>query len=134
MGAETIQKDLKETIYKGIQKDQVSQVCPKLSQVCPKLSEVQAQKSAMVLVALMKNASLPISVLMEEVGDTNRSRFRNNILKMLIELQMVEPTQKDSPQSPKQEYALTQKGKELLKDDCQGTDGYEQGTCYTEQT
>ena len=45
--SETIQKDLKETIYKGIQKDQVSQVCPKLSQVCPKLSEVQTTKSAM---------------------------------------------------------------------------------------
>jgi ATP-dependent DNA helicase RecG len=102
-------------IQKGIQKDMVSQVCPKLSQVCPKLSQAKLSKSAIILIALAKNASLPITVMMDEVGEANRSRFRNNILNQLIEAQLVEPTQKDSPQSPKQEYALTDKGKELMK-------------------
>ena len=65
---------------------------------------------------LLKNTSLPISVLMKEAGEANRSRFRNNILNPLIEANLVEPTQKDSPQSPKQEYILTDNGTGLLKD------------------
>jgi ATP-dependent DNA helicase RecG len=64
----------------------------------------------------MMNTSLAISALMEKAGETNRSRFRNNILNPLIEVQLVEPTQKESPQSPKQEYALTDNGIGLLKD------------------
>lgn len=122
-GTESIQKD-SDTMREEIQNDLMSQVCPKLSQVCPKLSQIQLTKSAIVLIALMKNTSLPISVLMEKAGEKNRSRFRNNILNPLIETQMVEPTQKDSPQSPKQEYALTDNGKGKLKDVgriCQGT-------------
>jgi predicted transcriptional regulator len=79
------------------------------------LSQAKLSKSAIILIALAKNASLPITVMMDEVGEANRSRFRNNILNQLIEAQLVEPTQKDSPQSPKQEYALTDKGKELMK-------------------
>ena len=110
-----IQKD-SVAIQKSIQKDLVSQVCPKLSQVCPKLSQAQLTKSAIVIVVLMENLSLPISALMEEAGEANRSRFRNNILNPLIEAQLVEPTQKDSPQNPKQKYALTDYGKELTKD------------------
>ena len=107
-----------------MQNNVVSQVCPKLSQVVPSMSQVQLTKSAIVLVALMKNTSLPISVLMEGAGETNRSRFRNNILNPLIETQQVEPTQKYSPQSPKQEYALTDNGTELLKDvGCMRSDG-----------
>ena len=106
--AEIIQKD-SVAIQKGIQKDMVSQVCPKLSQA-------QLTKSAIVLVALMENTSLPISALMEDAGEANRSRFRNNILNPLIEAQLVEPTQKESPQSPKQKYALTDNGTELTKE------------------
>lgn len=78
------------------------------------MSQAQLNKSATILVALMRQSSLVITALMEESGETNRSRFRNNILNPLIETQLVEPTQKDAPQSPKQEYALTAKGKELL--------------------
>lgn len=95
-----------------------------VSQVVPSMSQVQLVKSAIVLIALMKNTSLPISVLMEEAGETNRSRFRNNILNPLIETQLVEPTQKDSPKSPKQEYAITDNGIGILKDvGCMKSDG-----------
>jgi ATP-dependent DNA helicase RecG len=114
INGEPIQKEI-EIIKKGKKEAMVSQVCPKLSQVCPKLSQAKLSKSAIILIALAKNASLPITVMMDEVGEANRSRFRNNILNQLIEAQLVEPTQKDSPQSPKQEYALTDKGKELMK-------------------
>ena len=107
---ETIQKDAKTG-----QKVELSQVCPKLSQVCPKLSQVQLTKSSIALIALSESPSLPISALMEKAGEANRSRFRTNILSPLIESLLVEPTQKDSPQSPKQEYTLTDKGKEFMK-------------------
>jgi ATP-dependent DNA helicase RecG len=53
---------------------------------------------------------------MEKASEANRSRFRNNILNPLIEAQLVEPTQKESPQSPKQKYALTDNGTELTKE------------------
>ena len=86
-----------------------------LSQVCPKLSQVQLTKSSIALIALSESPSLPISALMEKAGEANRSRFRTNILSPLIESLLVEPTQKDSPQSPKQEYTLTDKGKEFMK-------------------
>ena len=38
----------------------------------------------------MKNKSLPISALMEETDEANRSRFRNNILNPLIEIQLAD--------------------------------------------
>jgi len=73
--AEITQKD-SLTIQKGIRKDLVSQV--------------QLTKSAIVLIALIKNKSLPISALMEEADEANRSRFRNNILNPLIEIQLAD--------------------------------------------
>lgn len=117
---ETIQNG-SEAVQDSQNKEFLSQVCPKLSQVCPKLSQVQLTKSAEVLIALMDKQSLPITVLMEKVGETNRSRFRNNFLNPLIEALLVEPTQKDSPNSPKQAYALTAKGKEFLNGSSRST-------------
>ena len=87
-----------------------------VSQVCPKLSQVQLKKSAIALIALSESTSLPITTLMEKAGEANRSRFRTNILSPLIGLRLVEPTQKDSPKSSKQEYTLTAKGKDLIND------------------
>ena len=88
--------------------------CPKLSQVVPSMSQAQLTKSAISLIALSESPSLPISTLMEKAGEANRSRFRTNILSPLIGSQLVEPTQKASPNSPKQEYVLTAKGKDLI--------------------
>ena len=111
--AETMQKD-PNTMQRNMQKELLSQVCPKLSQVCPKLSQAQLTKSAISLIALSESPSLPISTLMEKAGEANRSRFRTKILSPLIGSQLVEPTQKASPKSPKQEYVLTAKGKDLI--------------------
>ena len=110
----SVNETVNASVNESQKEDLVSQVCPKLSQVCPKLSQVQLAKAAIILIALSESPSLPISVLMEKAGETNRSRFRKNILKSLIEAQLVEPTQKDSPQSPKQEYTLTDKGEKLM--------------------
>ena len=113
-------KPVNETVNKtedaARQKDLMSRVCPKLSQAVPSLSQAHLTKAATILFTLIRESSLAITALMDEARETNRSRFRNNILNPLIEAQMVEPTQKDSPQSPKQEYALTAKGIEFLND------------------
>ncbi len=99
----------------NMQKDAKTGQKVELSQVCPKLSQVQLTKSSIALIALSESPSFPISALMEKAGEANRSKFRTNILSPLIESLLVEPTQKDSPQSPKQEYTLTDKGKEFMK-------------------
>lgn len=52
---------------------------------------------------------------MEKTGVKNKNRFRQNILNILIEAQLIECTIKDKPNSSKQAYKLTDKGRELLK-------------------
>ena len=53
---------------------------------------------------------------MEQTGEKNKNRFRQNILNILIEFQLIEYTIKDKLNSFKQAYKLTDKGRELLKD------------------
>jgi hypothetical protein len=72
-------------MQKAIQKDAKTVQKVELSQVCPKLSQAQLTKSSIALIALSESPSLPISVLMEKAGEANRSRFRTNILSLLIE-------------------------------------------------
>lgn len=52
---------------------------------------------------------------MEQTGEKNKNRFRQNILNILIEFQLIEYTIKDKLNSFKQAYKLTDKGRELLK-------------------
>ena len=47
-------------------------------------------------------------------GSTNRTRFRQNILKVLLNADFVETMIKDVINSPRQTYKLTKKGKLLL--------------------
>ena len=84
-----------------------------LSQVCPKLSSKYHKEAGNLLKSIAANAS-PITDLMEVVGEKNRTRFRNNILNILIESGLVSPTLIDRPNSPKQKYILTEKGKVVL--------------------
>ena len=53
--------------------------------------------------------------LMKLVDEKNRNRFRQQILNPLIESELVEPTIKDIPNSPKQTYRLTERGQKLLE-------------------
>ena len=87
---------------------------PSLSPVCPQLSEVQLKKIVSVIVYLLR-ASGSITELMDCAGEKNKSRFRQAILKPLVDTGLVEPTIKDIPNSPKQKYALTDNGRENLK-------------------
>ena len=70
---------------------------------------------------MLKDKPLPIISLMEAVGEKNRSRYRQNILKPLMDGDIIEQTIKNIPNSPKQKYALTNKGKELLNKIAEGT-------------
>lgn len=54
-----------------------------------------------------------ITELMEWVGRTNRTKFRDEILNPLIETLLVEMTIPDKPRSSKQKYRLTEKGRAL---------------------
>ncbi|MEA3287109.1 MAG: ATP-binding protein [Candidatus Marinimicrobia bacterium] len=56
-----------------------------------------------------------ITVLMEVVGRRNRTKFRDQVLKPLIEAALIEPTIPDKPQSPKQKYRLTANGRAMLE-------------------
>jgi len=57
-----------------------------------------------------------IKELMTISGRTNRTKFRDYILKPLLGAGWLEMTIPDKPQSSKQKYRLTEKGRRLLKD------------------
>jgi len=92
----------------------LSQVCSKLSQACPKLEQQHIEKSGMVVISMLEKAQT-ILMLMKLVNEKNRSRFRQQILTPLIESELVEPTFKDIPNSPKQTYRLTERGRKLIE-------------------
>ena len=54
-----------------------------------------------------------IAELMELVGRTNRTKFREQVLNPIIETRLIEMTIPDKPRSSKQKYRLTEKGRAL---------------------
>lgn len=84
-----------------------------LSQACPKLESSRYTETISVLRALSKEP-FSLKALMETVGEKNRGRMKENILQHLMESGIIEPTIADVPNSPKQKYRLTEKGKKLL--------------------
>jgi len=85
---------------------------PSLSQVCPK------SVPSSVFLAFLDFAREPVSIagLMKVTGQTNRSRFRRNILRPLLDADVLEMTIPDKPRSSKQKYRLTEKGRKVLKE------------------
>jgi len=83
---------------------------PSLSQVCPKLVP------SSVFFALLYIAREPASIadLMKVTGQTNRTRFRKNVLRPLLDADVLEMTIPDKPRSSKQKYRLTEKGRRVL--------------------
>ena len=92
----------------------LSQVVTSLSQVCHKLEGGRLNNAAKVLIALF-DAPLSLRALMESVGESNRGRMKENVLVPLSDAGMIELTIPATPNSPKQQYALTEKGKKLFK-------------------
>jgi len=54
-----------------------------------------------------------LTELLKRTGYSNRTHFRNRILKPLLEKGLIELTDKKSPNSPKQKYVTVIKGKDL---------------------
>ncbi len=84
---------------------------PSLSQVCPK------SVPSDIFIPLLEIASNPVSieVLMKVAGQTNRTRFRQTILRPLLDAGLIEMTIPDKPRSSKQRYRLTDAGKGILQ-------------------
>lgn len=62
-----------------------------------------------------------IQALMKQAGQKNRTRFRNAVLKPLIECGLLEATIPDKAQSSKQKYRLTAMGRAILEKGTTGT-------------
>lgn len=87
------------------------EVVPSLSQVCPK------SVPGDVAVRVLRKAQTVIAIteLMNSVGQTNRTRFRKQVLKPLIDAELIAMTIPDKPQSSRQRYVITEKGREVLE-------------------
>ena len=77
---------------------------PVLSPVCPQLTDSLLTKISAVIVVLSQQ-TCSISDLMEQTGEKNKNRFRQNVLRPLVDAGLIELTIPDSPNSPKQKYA-----------------------------
>ena len=53
--------------------------------------------------------------LMDSVRQTNRTRFRKQVLKPLIEAELIAMTIPGKPKSSKQRYVITEKGRQVLE-------------------
>ena len=91
----------------------LSPAVPSLAKICPQLNATQLEKAEKILEYLKtKNGS--ITELIEISGEKNKNRLRHKVLYPLIGSELIEATIKDTPNSPKQSYALTEKAKELF--------------------
>lgn len=79
------------------------------------MTETQLNKATKVILALCEKKELPMQVLMQVAGESNRSRFRQNIMTPLIQKGYVTPTSAESPNSPKQTYKLTKQGFSIMQ-------------------
>jgi len=79
------------------------------SQVCPK------SVPSDIAVKILNKAVSAVSIteLMKAVSQTNRIRFRNQMLRPLIKAGLIYMTIPGNPQSSNQKYVITKKGKAL---------------------
>lgn len=54
---------------------------------------------------------------MKVAGGTDRTKFRNQVLRPLLDAGLVEMTIPNKPTSSKQKYRLTERGKQILDQD-----------------
>ncbi|UYU18458.1 MULTISPECIES: Fic family protein [Methanoculleus] len=59
-------------------------------------------------------AETSISELMDVTGRTNRTKFRNSVLKPMMQAGLIEMTVPDRPRSSNQKYRITERGRALL--------------------
>jgi ATP-dependent DNA helicase RecG len=96
----------------GLSRDQVLKGPEELIKLTDKKFLSSGAQIAIIL-KVMENPQ-PISTLMEALEWKNRSKFRDKYIKPLLDQQMIEMTLPKKPNSPKQQYIITIKGKEFL--------------------
>jgi ATP-dependent DNA helicase RecG len=84
----------------------------RLSEACPSLDISYVEKAESILEACIK--PLPIQDMMRMVKQSNRTRFRQNIIRPLLEEGLLGMRIPTKPSSPLQKYFTTEKGKALL--------------------
>ena len=92
----------------------ISRVSLHLSLACPVMKESDIPKAVKVIVAL-NDSDMSMQAIMSLVGDTNRSRVRQNIVAPLIKKGFIAPTVSDKQTSPDQTYRLTELSQSLLQ-------------------
>lgn len=92
-----------------------SLISDNLGHVLADMTETQLNKATKVILALCEKEELPMQVLMQVAGESNRSRFRQHIMTPLIQKGYVTPTSAESPNSPKQTYKLTKQGFSIMQ-------------------
>ncbi|MDR0429884.1 MAG: putative DNA binding domain-containing protein [Tannerellaceae bacterium] len=84
----------------------------KLFQACPDIDISYVDKAESILEACIK--PLPIQEMMQMVKQSNRTRFRQNIIRPLLDQGLLAMRIPTKPSSPLQKYFTTEKGKALL--------------------
>ena len=84
----------------------------RLSEACPSIDVSYVEKAESILEACVK--PLPIQDMMRMVKQSNRTRFRKNIIRPLLEEGLLAMRIPTKPSSPLQKYFTTEKGKALL--------------------
>jgi len=92
----------------------MKRIQPPLGQIPPQVTP-QVAPQVIRLLNVLKEGELNRGLLMEKLGLHDRKSFRQNHLQPVLEQDLIEMTQSDSPRSPTQKYRLTDKGKRLLK-------------------
>ena len=91
-----------------------SPVVSSLAKICPQLNATQLEKAEKIL-NYLKSKNGSITDLMEVSGEKNKNRLRQKVLYPLIGAELIEPTIKETPNSPRQSYTLTEKAKIILR-------------------
>ena len=89
-----------------------TKIVPGLSQVCPK----SVPSNITVRVLQKAQTVIAITELMNSVEQTNRTRFRKQVLNPLIKAELIAMTIPDKPQSSKQRYVITGKGRRVIRE------------------
>lgn len=84
----------------------------KLSEACPDIDISYVEKAECILEACVK--PLPIQDMMQMAKQSNRTRFRQNIIRPLLDEGLLAMRIPTKPSSPLQKYFTTEKGKALL--------------------
>lgn len=112
-----VEEDLSNVVSQ-VELNNNEQLEQKLSQVVSQVvSQVKGADFGLIVKAFWAlQEEMPISDLMNLLNQSNRTRFRQTCLNILLDTNLATPTIPDKPNSSKQKYVLTEAGRKLIKD------------------